>query len=342
MHMRHWTLVELAQYLDAELVGAADYPVSGISTLVAAQPHQVSFLANMKYASQLADCGAGAVIVHPDQAHHFVGNKLLLANPYLGYAKLSALFAPATSYQGIHPSAVVAQSASLAADVVVGPGVVIGEHVRLDKGVSIGPNCVIGDHCIVGAQTCLAANVTLYHGVILGQRNLIHSGAVLGADGFGFAKDGVDWVKIHQLGGVVTGDDVEIGAGTTIDRGALDDTRIGNGVKLDNQVQIAHNVVLGDYTAIAGCTAIAGSTILGKNCTIAGACGITGHLHLADGVHVTAMSLVTHSIKEPGAYSSGTGLDDNHKWRRNAARFKQLDQMAKRLKQLEQELQKFT
>jgi UDP-3-O-[3-hydroxymyristoyl] glucosamine N-acyltransferase len=334
--MKHWTLFELAQHLNAELIGDGDYPVTGIATLANAEPHQVSFLANMKYASQLADCKAGAVILHPDQAHYFAGNKLLLDNPYLGYAKLSAFFAPASAYQGVHPSAVVALSAFIGEDVVIGPGVVIGEHVRLEGGVNIGPNCVIGDHCSIGKETRLAANVTLYHGITLGQRNILHSGAVIGADGFGFAKDGADWVKIHQLGGVVTGDDVEIGAGTTIDRGALDDTRIGNGVKLDNQVQIAHNVVLGDHTAIAGCTAIAGSTTLGKNCTIAGACGITGHLYLADGVHVTAMSLVTHSIKEAGAYSSGTSLDANHKWRRNAARFKQLDQIAKRVKQLEQ------
>jgi UDP-3-O-[3-hydroxymyristoyl] glucosamine N-acyltransferase len=334
--MKHWTLLDLAQHLNAELIGDGDYPVTGIATLAKAQPHQVSFLANMKYASQLSDCKAGVVILHPDQAHYFAGNKLLLDNPYLGYAKLSALFAPANAYQGVHASAVIASSASIGDAVVIGPGVVIGEHVRLEDGVNIGPNCVIGDHCAIGKETRLAANVTLYHGIILGQRNILHSGAVIGADGFGFAKDGVDWVKIHQLGGVVTGDDVEIGAGTTIDRGALDDTRIGNGVKLDNQVQIAHNVVLGDYTAIAGCTAIAGSTTLGKNCTIAGACGITGHLYLADGVHVTAMSLVTHSIKQAGAYSSGTSLDANHKWRRNAARFKQLDQIAKRVKQLEQ------
>jgi UDP-3-O-[3-hydroxymyristoyl] glucosamine N-acyltransferase len=197
---------------------------------------------------------------------------------------------------------------------------------------------VVGARSNVGDHTSLAANVTLYHDVEVGVCCIIHGGAVIGADGFGFAKDGFGWVKIAQLGGVTIGDHVEVGAGTTIDRGALDNTLIGYGVKLDNQVQIAHNVELGDYTAIAGCTAIAGSTKLGKHCAIAGACGITGHLTLADGVHVTAMSLVTHSISEPGAYSSGTGLDKNQKWRRNATRFKQLDQMAKRLKQLEFEI----
>jgi len=334
--MQHYTLAELAQHLGAELVGMGEYPVNGLSTLISAESHEVSFLANMKYASQLATCAAGAVVMHPDQARHFTGNKLLMTNPYLGYAKLSALFAPKTSFTGVHPAASVAESAVLADDVVVGPGSVVGENTRLDKGVVVGPNTVIGDDCVLGEETRLEANVTIYYGVILGQRNIVHSSAVLGSDGFGFAKDGEDWVKIHQLGGVITGNDVEIGAGTTIDRGALDDTEIGHGVKLDNQVQIAHNVILGDFTAIAGCTAIAGSTTLGKHCTIAGACGITGHLQLADGVHVTAMSLVTHSIKEAGAYSSGTSLDDNNKWRRNAARFKQLDQMAKRLKHLEQ------
>ncbi|HCH23762.1 MAG TPA: UDP-3-O-(3-hydroxymyristoyl)glucosamine N-acyltransferase [Oceanospirillaceae bacterium] len=334
--MLHYTLAELARHLDAELVGMGEYPVNGLSTLIGAEPHEVSFLANMKYASQLATCAAGAVVMHPGQAHHFAGNKLLMDNPYLGYAKLSALFAPKTSFAGVHPTASVAESAVLAADVVVGPGAFVGENTRLANGVVVGANTVIGDDCELGEQTRLEANVTIYYGVTLGQRNIVHSGAVLGSDGFGFAKDGEDWVKIHQLGGVVTGNDVEIGAGTTIDRGALDDTEIGHGVKLDNQVQIAHNVILGDFTAIAGCTAIAGSTTLGKHCTIAGACGITGHLQLADGVHVTAMSLVTHSIKEAGAYSSGTSLDDNNKWRRNAARFKQLDQMAKRLKHLEQ------
>jgi len=335
--MQHHTLAELAEYLDAELLGLADYSVNGIGTLARAQAHQISFLANMKYASELAHCAAGAVVMHPDQGSHFAGNKLLMSNPYLGYAKLSALFAQGAAYKGVHATASVASSAQLATDVIIGPGAVVGEGVRLGKGVELGPNTVVGDNCRIGDDTRLAANVTLYHGVTLGQRNIVHSAAVIGSDGFGFAKNGDDWVKIHQLGGVVTGDDVEIGAGTTIDRGALDNTELGHGVKLDNQVQIAHNVVLGDYTAIAGCTAIAGSTVLGKHCTISGACGITGHLQLADGVHVTAMSLVTHSIKEAGAYSSGTSLDQNGKWRRNAARFKQLDQMAKRLKQLEQD-----
>jgi len=336
--LRHLTLGDIAQLIGADLQGEAAYPVSGLATLAAAQPHQVSFLANMKYASQLSECAAGAVILHADQAHLFKGHCLILENPYLGYAKLSQAFAPTVSFAGIDDSAIVHASASLGANVNLAAGVVIGPHVKLADGVSIGANSVVGAHSCVGESSTIAANVTLYHDVSLGARCTIHSGAVIGADGFGFAKDGADWVKIAQLGGVTIGDEVEVGAGTSIDRGALDNTIIGYGVKLDNQVQIAHNVELGDYTAIAGCTAIAGSTKLGKHCTIAGACGITGHLTLADGVHVTAMSLVTHSIAEAGAYSSGTGLDKNQKWRRNAARFKQLDQMAKRIKQLELEM----
>jgi UDP-3-O-[3-hydroxymyristoyl] glucosamine N-acyltransferase len=262
----------------------------------------------------------------------------LLDNPYLGYAKLSQEFAPTPDFSGIDKSAKVHPTATIGSAVNLAAGTVIGPYVTLGDAVSIGPNSVVGAHSSIGKRTNISANVTLYHGVEVGAFCIIHSGAVIGADGFGFAKDGPDWVKIAQLGGVTIGDHVEVGAGTSIDRGALDNTIIGYGVKLDNQVQIAHNVELGDYTAIAGCTAIAGSTKLGKHCTIAGACGITGHLTLVDGVHVTAMSLVTHSISEPGAYSSGTGLDKNQKWRRNATRFKQLDQMAKRLKQLELEM----
>ena len=262
----------------------------------------------------------------------------MLDNPYLGYAKLSQEFALIPYFNGIDKTAQVHATATIGQGVKLAAGTVIGPYVSLGDNVSIGPNSVVGGHCSIGEHTHLAANVTLYHHIEIGHHCNIHSGAIIGADGFGFAKDGPEWVKIAQLGGVIIGDYVEVGAGTTIDRGALDNTIIGCGVKLDNQVQIAHNVELGDYTAIAGCTAIAGSTKLGKNCTIAGACGITGHLTLGDGVHVTAMSLVTHSISEPGAYSSGTGLDTNQKWRRNATRFKQLDQMAKRLKQLELEM----
>ena len=336
--MRHLTLGAIAEIIGAKLEGDADYRVTGLATLASALPHQVSFLANMKYASALDVCQAGAVILNADQAKFFSGHCLLLDNPYLGYAKLSQEFAPTADFRGIDKSAQVHPTATIGNAVNLAAGTVIGPYAKLGDAVSIGPNSVVGAHSSIGQRTNIAANVSLYHDIEVGAFCTIHGGAVIGADGFGFAKDGPDWVKIAQLGGVTIGDHVEVGAGTSIDRGALDNTIIGYGVKLDNQVQIAHNVELGDYTAIAGCTAIAGSTKLGKHCTIAGACGITGHLTLGDGVHVTAMSLVTHSISEPGAYSSGTGLDKNQKWRRNATRFKQLDQMAKRLKQLELEM----
>jgi UDP-3-O-[3-hydroxymyristoyl] glucosamine N-acyltransferase len=335
--LRHLTLVTIAGLIGAKLEGDADYVVTGMATLVSALPDQVSFLANMKYANQLDTCQAGAVILNADQAKLFTGHRLVMDNPYLGYAKLSQKFAPEASFNGIDKSAQIHPTATIGSAVNLAAGTVIGPYATLGNAVSIGANSVVGAGSSIGDDSNLAANVTLYHDVQVGAGCTIHSGAVIGADGFGFAKDGPDWVKIAQLGGVTIGDHVEVGAGTSIDRGALDNTIIGYGVKLDNQVQIAHNVELGDYTAIAGCTAIAGSTKLGKHCTIAGACGITGHLTLVDGVHVTAMSLVTHSISEPGAYSSGTALDTNQKWRRNATRFKQLDQMAKRLKQLELE-----
>jgi UDP-3-O-[3-hydroxymyristoyl] glucosamine N-acyltransferase len=333
-------LVEVAHFLGAELQGNGDHQVDGLATLTSAGPQHISFLANSKYTHQLANCNAAAVLLQPHQAHLFRGNKILLDNPYLGYARLSTWFAEPFVYCGIASSAQIDPTAQIANGVNVSPGVVIGPSVCIEAGVNIGPNCVIGAHSVLGRDTQLEANVTLYHYVRLGQRNLVHASAVLGADGFGFAKDEHQWIKIEQLGGVVTGDDVEIGAGTTIDRGALDDTSIGHGVKLDNQVQIAHNVVIGDHTAIAGCTAIAGSTKIGKHCTIAGACGIVGHLTLADNVHITAMSLVTHSIEQSGTYSSGTGLQQNSQWRRNAVRFKQLEQLARRIKVLEQQLQR--
>jgi UDP-3-O-[3-hydroxymyristoyl] glucosamine N-acyltransferase len=298
----------------------------------------VIFLANMKYRHMLDNSRAGAVIMHSDEAQFFFGHCLLLDNPYVGYAKLSQIFAYKPNFLGvdkisqIDPTAVLGSGVNLAAGTVIGPQVTLGDNV------SVGPNTVIGANSQIGENSSIAANVTLYQDIKIGARCNIHSGAVIGADGFGFAKDGCDWVKIIILGGVTIGDNVEVGAGTCIDRGTLCDTIIGHGVKLDNQIQIGHNVELVDSTAIAACSAIAGSAKLGKNCTIAGAWGIAGHITLTDGVHVTAMSLVNNSIAKPGVYSSGTAIDKNQKWLRNAGRFKQLEQMAKRIKQLESDI----
>ncbi|MDF2181773.1 UDP-3-O-(3-hydroxymyristoyl)glucosamine N-acyltransferase [Neptuniibacter sp. CAU 1671] len=334
-----YTLAELAALLQADLKGDAAYTVSGLASLEQAGPNHLAFLANSRYAKQLATTQAGVVIVAPEEAALVQGNALVIANPYLAYARVSQLFDAVSSVApGVHPSAVVTEgavihpSAAIAAGVVVGAGCEIGESVILEA------NVVLGEGCKIGARTRLQANVTCYHDVWIGDDCLIHSGAVLGADGFGFAPSADGWVKIAQLGGVRIGHRVEIGACTTIDRGALEHTEIGDGVILDNQIQIAHNVKIGKNSAIAGCTAVAGSTKIGDRCTIAGACGITGHLELADGVHITAMSLVTKSITTPGAYSSGTGLMPSGQWKKNVVRFRQLDELARRLKSVEEQV----
>jgi len=331
-----WTLQSLADRIGAELDGDADLEVVGINTLQQAQSSELTFLANPSYQRYLGETQAAAVILKPAQASLYSGNKLLSDNPYLAYARLSALFDPAPkSASGVHPSAVVDASVvlgdnvSIGANASVGAGVVIGAHT------SIGAGCHIGENSVIGEHSKLYANVTLYHGVSIGDQVTLHSGCVIGADGFGFAPSAAGWVKVHQLGAVVIDDRVEVGACTTIDRGALDDTVIGSGVIIDNKVQIAHNVKIGENTAIAGCTGIAGSTTIGRNCTIAGAVSIIGHLTIADGVHISVDTLVNKSITEPGSYSSGTVAAPTKVWRRNAVRFGQLDQMAARLSALE-------
>ncbi|WP_286236825.1 UDP-3-O-(3-hydroxymyristoyl)glucosamine N-acyltransferase [Neptuniibacter halophilus] len=336
MSAKEFTLQEIAKTLSAELHGDPQCRISGIATLMQASATQLSFIANSKYQKHLASTSAGAVLMSEELLSGFSGNALVVDDPYLAYAHVSQLFAKSvTETAGVDPRACVADSAVLQSDVYIAAGAVIGERVTLESGVRIGANTVVGDDCQIGKDSVLEANVTLYHGVRMGRNCLIHSGAVLGSDGFGFASDRGEWVKIAQLGGVVLGDRVEVGACTTIDRGALEDTRIGDGVILDNQIQIAHNVQVGKNTAIAGCTAVAGSTRIGDHCTIAGACGITGHLTIASGSHITAMSLVTKSISEPGAYSSGTGMMPYQQWKKNVVRFRQLDDIARRLKAVE-------
>ncbi len=334
-----WTLASLAQHLDAQLVGDETCRIVALNTLQDAGEGDLSFLANPAYQRYLTDTRASAVILRPDFAHLYDGNKLLLDNPYMGYARLTALFNTDTDYApGIHPSAVVHADADVAGDAHIGANVTLAAGVRIGSGAVIGPGCVIGADTVIGARTRLHANVTVYHGVAIGEDVILHSGCVIGADGFGFAPGRDGWVKIHQLGGVVVGDRVEIGACTTVDRGALDNTVIADGVIIDNLVQIAHNVKIGENTAIAGCTGIAGSTTIGKRCTIAGAACIAGHITIADGVHISATTLVTKSIEEAGSYSSGTGMAPTRNWRRNAVRFGQLDQMAGRLAALEKKL----
>ncbi len=324
------TAADLAARFDLDLRGDPAQVVEGVATLARAGARQLAFLANPRYRSQLAASSAGLVVMRAEDAEGFAGNALIAKDPYAAFAKMSALFdvRPA-SVPGVHAMAVVDPSAEVSPEACIGPFVSIGARTRVEAGAIIGPGCVIGEDCVVGAACELVANVSLVRRVRLGKRVLVHPGAVLGADGFGLAMEHGRWLKIPQLGGVVVGDDCEIGANTTIDRGALDDTVLEEDVRLDNQIQIGHNVRIGAHSAMAGCSAVAGSATIGRYCLIGGGAGILGHLEVCDRVVVTAMSLVTSSIREPGEYSSGTPLMDNRSWRKSAARFKQLDALAR-------------
>jgi len=335
-----FTLRQLAERLGAEYVGADSDKtkiIRGLAALRSAGPDELTFLSRTDYAKYLPECRAAAVIISETLGTEYAIPLLKVKNPYLAYAQVSALFDPRPKTQpGIDATALIDPSVKIDPSIYIGPRVVIEAGASIGAGSEIHAGCVIGAGTRMGKSCLLRASVTLYHGSILGDRVSIHSGAVIGADGFGFApKPGGGWQKIHQLGVVCIGNDVEIGANTTIDRGAIEDTVIEDGVIIDNQVQIAHNVHIGKNTAIAACTGIAGSTKIGANCTIAGAVGIVGHLTIVDDVHITAMTLVTGSIDKPGSYSSGTNLLPTKEWRRSAVRFGQLEDMAKRLKELE-------
>lgn len=330
-----YTLGELAQRLELELRGDSELSLTGLAPLPSAQADQLSFLADKRYRDDLAKTQAGAVIVTAEMAEYVTGNCLISGNPYLSYAQASQLFDDAVRWQGVAESASVHPSAKVHATAVIAPNAVIGESVEIGEGSYIGPGCSIGGGTTIGKDCLLHANVTVYHKVRIGDRVTVHASTVLGADGFGFAPGRDGWIKIAQLGTLVIGDDVEIGSCTTIDRGAIDDTVIENGAIIDNQVMIAHNCRIGERTAIAGCVGIAGSTIVGKNCTIAGGVGLAGHMTICDNVHLTGMTLVTKSITEPGSYSSGTGTMQTKDWRKSAVRFSQLDDIYKRLLDLE-------
>ena len=333
-----YTVSELAERFSLRVHGDGSRLVDGVGTLAGAGPDQLTFLSNSKYASQLAHTRAGTVVLREADAAQCPASALIARDPYVAYAKIAALFerlpaAPA----GVHPSAVVAPTARVSESASVGPCCVVEDGAVIEDGAVLGPHCIIGEGCVVGAQSRLVARVTLVTRVTLGKRVLVHPGAVIGSDGFGLAFDTDHWIKLPQLGGVRIGDDCEIGANTTIDRGALDDTVLEEDVRLDNQIQIAHNVHIGAHTAMAGCAAVAGSAKIGRYCMIGGNAGVLGHLELADRVTIMAKSLVTHSIREPGEYASGTPLQDNRQWRKNAARFKHLDDYARRLSALEKD-----
>ncbi len=330
-----FTLSELAGRFGLSLHGEGSVRIHGVGTLVGAGSGQLGFLANPRYRKDLTATGASAVVLASDDAALSPVPCLVSPSPYAAFAKISALFDPSPLIApGIHPSAVIAAEAQVHPGAQVGPFVSIGAGSTVAAGAVIGPGCSIGEDCSVGPDCLLVARVSLVSRVRLGARVRIHPGAVLGADGFGLAMDAGHWIKVPQLGGVQVGDDCEIGANTTVDRGAIEDTVLEEDVRLDNQIQVGHNVRIGAHTAIAGCTAIAGSARIGRYCLIGGAVGVVGHIEICDRVTLTAMSLVTQSITEPGEYSSGMPVQDSRSWRRNGARFRQLDQLARKISAL--------
>lgn len=315
--------------------------ISQVATLEAAQENDITFLASVKYRPQLMSTQAGAVIVGESDADATALPRIVCSNPYLYFARVSAFLNPPRSYTpGVHASAVIGAGAKIDASAYIGP------HVTVGAGVVIGARCVILDGCSIGENvqlgddSLLHPRVVVYSGCVLGRRLIAHSGVVIGADGFGMAPDEhAHWLKIPQIGRVIIGDDVEIGANTTVDRGALDDTVIEDGVKLDNQIQIAHNVRIGAHTAIAGCVGIAGSAVIGKHCRIGGSAGILGHLHIADGVVISSFTLVNKSIREAGVYTGIFPFGPEEKWRKNAAQLRHLDALADKVKALQSEIE---
>ena len=332
------SLGDLASRFGLELQGDPGIEITGLATLASAAPTEISFLSNKKYQGQLADTSAAAVILKPEFAEHCPVATLVTDNPYLAFARITHLFDRSPAADGsVHPASVIAPDASVAPGATIGPNAVIEAGAEIGADVHIGPNVYVGANSRVGAGTRIHAGACLYHDVRVGERCVLHSQCVIGGDGFGFAPGPDGWEKICQLGGVRIGDDVEIGACTTVDRGALEHTVIEDGVIIDNQVHVAHNCRIGKNTAIAGCTGMAGSTIIGANCTISGGVGLAGHLEVCDNVHITGMTIVTRSITEPGSYSSGTPMMKTRDWRKSAVRFSQLERIQQRLASLEKQ-----
>lgn len=329
------SLGELAVRFGSTLQGDPDLRVTHVATLERADPQAVAFLANPRYRRFLPQTQAGVVVLDAKSAAECPVAALIAKNPYGVYARIAALLhPPPTAVAGRHPSAIVDPSAVIDATASIGPLAVVGARTRMGPRSVVGPGCVILDDVTIGADTRLVANVTLCNSVAIGERCLVHPGVVIGADGFGLAPSDGEWLKVPQVGGVRIGNDVEVGANTTIDRGAIDDTVLEDGVKLDNQIQIGHNVRIGAHTAIAGCTGISGSTTIGARCMIAGMVGVAGHLTICDDVVVTGRSFVNSSIRKAGYYSGGLTVDESTRFRKNAARFHRLDELARQVRRL--------
>lgn len=335
------TLGQVAEAIQAELHGDPSCVITGVGSLASAGVGQLSFFSNRRYSRSLQTTRAAAVIICRTDLALCPAAALVVADPYVAYVKAVRFLNPDPGFApGIHPSAAISGSASIAGSAHVGANAVIGEHAHIAERVYIGPGCVVGEQVAIGRDSTLVANVTLCNRVSIGERVLLHPGVVVGADGFGLANDGGIWLKIPQFGGVILHDDVEVGANTAIDRGALEDTIIEEGVKIDNLVQIGHNTYVGAHTAIAGCAVIAGSVRIGKRCMIGGATAIAGHIEIADDVVITGMSGVPNSIKQPGTYSGGIPIMDNKSWRRNITRMKHLEELARKVRRLEEALTK--
>lgn len=331
-------LSELTDRFGGKVLGNPSTEVGGVATLDRAGPRDLGFLANGRYRDQVAASNAGAVVLGAADSQVTERPRIVVANPYLFFAKVSALFHPAPeAIPGAHPSACIDADARVSATAEIGPMCTVSAGAVVSDGVRVGAGTHVGERAFIGAETQLGANVSILADSRLGARCIVHAGAVVGSDGFGFARDGQHWVKIPQVGRVVIGDGVEIGANTTIDRGALDDTVIENGVKLDNQIQVGHNVRIGENSALAGCVGIAGSARIGANCTIGGGAIILGHIRLCDGVHVSAGTLVDRSIDVPGTYTAVFPLLAHGRWGRVAALLRKLDELVNRVRKLERD-----
>jgi UDP-3-O-[3-hydroxymyristoyl] glucosamine N-acyltransferase len=336
---KSYSLREVAEILGGEIIGNPDTRVRQVATLDNAGPEAIAFLANERYQQQLATTRAAAVIIGTTLRNATDLPRIISANPYAYFARVSGLLNPARQARpGRHASAVIDPSASIAEDAELGPLSVIGRNARIGARCLIGAGCVIGENATLGDDARLHANVTIYEDCIIGSRVILHTGVVIGADGFGIAISDERWIKIPQIGRVIIGDDVEIGANTTVDRGTIDDTVIEEGVKLDNQIQIAHNVHIGAHTAIAACAGVAGSARIGRHCRIGGASGIAGHLTIADHVEISAHTIITKSIEKSGTYTGAYPFEENRNWRRNAAQLRHLSELAERVRALEKQL----
>jgi UDP-3-O-[3-hydroxymyristoyl] glucosamine N-acyltransferase len=329
-------LSELADKTKSTLIGDGDCLITNIADLSSAGPGDIAFLFNPGFVQYLENTRASAVILKSEFRDLCHVPALVTEDPRLVYAKIANILNPPEKIPaGIADSAIIADDADVDKTSSIAEGAIILSNVVIKAGAIVGPGCVVEKNVVIGSNTKLSSNVTVGYDCIIGDDCIIHSGAVIGADGFGFVKDDETYLKIPQLGSVIIGNKVEIGANTTIDRGALEDTVIGNGVKLDNQIQIAHGVTIGENSVISAATAIAGSTHIGKQCLIGGCVGIIEHLDITDNVMITGRTMVTRSITEPGSYSSSTPMDTTENWRKNSARFRRLDELAKRVAKLE-------